>query len=245
MKRIGLIVGSGEIPWQLDWQALGSASTSYGEASMVPEAAQLDTVELIRIKRHGDPHRFAPHAINYCANLSALAELSVQAIVALNTVGGITAQAHTGALLLPDQIIDYTWGRRQSFSSDDAVRHIDFSHPYDADLTQSLAQAGRRAEIDLVRGGVMAVTQGPRLETVAEVRRLAGDGCSVVGMTGMPEAVLARELGIPFAAICLVVNPAAGVAGGQAVDLGSLASVARAGMKTVAELLRTFCQRSV
>ena len=245
MKRIGLIVGSGELPLQLDWARAGSADTEFGPASMMPEAAQLANIELIRIKRHGEPHRFAPHAINYCANLSALAALSVDAIIALNTVGGITPDATTGALLLPDQLIDYTWGRRQSFSADDAVRHIDFSSPYDSGLNALLSDAARSCGIDLVEGGVMAVTQGPRLETAAEVRRLAGDGCAVVGMTGMPEAALARELDIPFAAICLVVNPAAGVAGAEPVDMQSLQAVSRAGMHTVSRLLLAFVERGL
>lgn len=245
MRRVGLIVGSGELPWQLGWTQVGSADTEYGRASMVPEAAQLANTEVIRIKRHGEPHRFAPHAVNYCANLAALAQLSVEAVVALNTVGGISAEAKPGALLLPDQLIDYTWGRRASFSADDAVRHIDFSCPYDAGLKRSLLNAAAGCGVDLFDGGVMAVTQGPRLETAAEVRRLAGDGCAVVGMTGMPEAALARELDIPFAAICLVVNPAAGVAGADTVDMQALKQVSRAGMQAVGELLLAFVERGL
>jgi 5'-methylthioinosine phosphorylase len=245
VKRVGLIVGSGELPWQLEWTPVGSVQTNYGAASMTPEAAQLADTQLIRLKRHGEPHRFAPHAINYRANMTALADLSVEAIIALNTVGGITAEAKTGALLLPDQLIDYTWGRPQSFSADDAVRHIDFSRPYDAELTALLAEAALGAGISVVHGGVMAVTQGPRLETAAEVRRLAGDGCAVVGMTGMPEAVLARELNIPFTAICLVVNPAAGVAATDEVDMHSLAQVARSGMQAVGNLLLAAFERDL
>jgi 5'-methylthioinosine phosphorylase len=245
VKRLGLIVGSGELPWQLDWTQAGSADTEFGAASMAPEVAALANIELVRIRRHGEPHRFAPHAINYRANLSALANMSVDAIIALNTVGGITPEATTGALLLPDQLIDYTWGRRQSFCADDAVRHIDFSNPYDCGLQMSLKSAADNCGIAVVEGGVMAVTQGPRLETAAEVRRLARDGCAVVGMTGMPEAALARELDIPFAAICLVVNPAAGVAGAETVDMQSLQEVARAGMHTVSELLLAFVERGV
>lgn len=244
MKTLGLIVGSGDLPWQLDWQPDGNAETEYGTASMTPLRAELAGARLIRINRHGLPHRIAPHAINYRANLAALAARSVDAIVALNTVGGIDASATAGSLSLPDQLIDYTWGRHSSFSADDAVQHIDFSHPYDAELNSALAAAAAAVGIPLVPAGTMAVTQGPRLETVAEIRRLAADGCAVVGMTGMPEAALARELAIPFAALCLVVNPAAGVTS-EVLDFEQMQEVSVTAMRKVGQLLFAFLEREL
>jgi 5'-methylthioinosine phosphorylase len=243
VSRIGLIVGSGELPWQLEWSVTGSAETAFGSAAMAPELAGINGVEVVRLMRHGRPHRFAPHAINYRANIAALDALDVEAIIAVNTVGGISSKARTGALLLPDQLIDYTWGRESTFSPPDAVRHIDFSQPYDSALNAELKAAGESARSTLVNGGVMAVTQGPRLETAGEIKRLARDGCDVVGMTGMPEAALARECDIPFAALCLIVNPAAGVADDEAVDMDRLKETARLGMIDIGELLLAFFER--
>lgn len=243
MSRIGLIVGSGELPWQLEWSTIGSAQTPFGSASMAPELAEMNGAEVVRLMRHGKPHRFAPHAINYRANVAALDAVDIEAIVAVNTVGGISAKAATGSLLLPDQLIDYTWGRESTFSPADAVHHIDFSQPYDPALNAALVAAGERAGSNLVNGGVMAVTQGPRLETAAEIQRLARDGCDVVGMTGMPEAALARERDIPFVALCLIVNPAAGVAGDEAVDMDQLRETSRLGMIDIGKLLLAFFER--
>lgn len=250
MKRLGLIVGSGELPWSLDWSAVGSDQTSFGRASSQPELAETGGLQLVRIRRHGVPHRFAPHAINYAANIAAFEALGVDGIIALNTVGGISARAAPGALLLPDQLIDYTWGRRSSFSPDDAVSHIDFTQPFDAELCASLVHCADVSNIELLAGGTMAVTQGPRLETAAEISRLAADGCCVVGMTGMPEAALAREAQIPYACICLVVNPAAGVSlqadrDAGVIDMAAIAEVSAAGMTRVSELLQCFCEFSV
>ena len=246
MKRLGLIIGSGDLPWSLDWSPHGSDETDYGRASSQPELAEAGEVTLLRIRRHGVPHRFAPHAINYVANIAAFKALAVDGIVALNTVGGIAAETTPAGLVLPDQLIDYTWGRRSSFSQDDAVRHIDFTEPFDSALRAALAQSAHTAGIDLIDGGTMAVTQGPRLETAAEVRRMASDGCSVVGMTGMPEAALAREAQIPYACVCLVVNAAAGMAGPggdkSGIDMEAIEAVSAAGMAEVSRLLQVFCE---
>jgi purine nucleoside phosphorylase len=200
-------------------------------------------VELIRLQRHGVPHHIAPHAVNYRANVAALAALEVDAIVSLNTVGGIAPEAVSGAIVVPDQLIDYTWGRASTFSADDGVRHVDFSSPYDAELRTVLVAAGQGAAFTLVPGGVMGVTQGPRLETAAEIRRMAQDGCAVVGMTGMPEAALARELDIRYVSVSLVVNPAAGVGPDAVLDLDDIQRVAREGMRSVADLLDRFLER--
>lgn len=239
MARFGLIIGSGELKWPSPWRTLPHTVTPYGDVSGPLYASGCGNHEVLALARHGVPHRIAPHAINYRANLRALADQKVAAVVALNTVGGISAQAQTGRLLIPDQIIDYTSGRTQSFHADDDVHHIDFSEPYDARLRATLLAAGTRLGLQPVDGGIMGVTQGPRLETAAEITRMARDGCAVVGMTGMPEAVLARELGLPFACICLVVNPAAGVASAT-IDLSAIAEVSRQVMADAVRLLERF-----
>jgi 5'-methylthioinosine phosphorylase len=242
MRRVGLINGSAELPWSVQWSGVGSTETEFGQASAQPEITRVGNCEVVRLMRHGVGVRdelrgaIAPHAVNYRANLALLQSLEVGAIVALNTVGGIHESAATGSVVIPDQIIDYTWGRAQTFNPDDDVRHIDFSTPFDRRLRQQLLQAARQAATPVVDGGVMGVTQGPRLETAAEIDRMDRDGCTVVGMTGMPEAALARELGIPFASVCLVVNPAAGRAG-ESIDLAVIEDVASQGMIAVGQLL--------
>ncbi|MGD8832157.1 MAG: S-methyl-5'-thioinosine phosphorylase, partial [Pseudomonadales bacterium] len=221
MATVGVIVGSGALDWDAGWRQTGGRETAFGVASAPLLTADVDGHTVCVLARHGNPHRYAPHAVNYRANLTLLAGQGVEAVVALNTVGGIAAHAHTGALLLPDQIIDYTWGRAQTFSADDDVRHIDFSEPYHGGLRAAIRVAAERAGLAVHDGGVMGVTQGPRLETAAEIRRMAQDGCTMVGMTGMPEAALARELEVPFAAVAMVVNPAAGLAT-EVIDLDDI-----------------------
>src|SRR5699024_910741 len=132
--------------------------------------------------RHGPSHRIPPHRVNYRANLWALKSIDVEAVVAVSTVGGIREDLQAGTIAIPDQIVDYTSGRDNSFFNDERVVHVDFTEPYDADWRQHLLAAGRRAGIPMVEGGVYAATQGPRLETAAEVNRLEGDGCDMVGM---------------------------------------------------------------
>lgn len=165
------------------------------------------------LPRHGRNHGIAPHLINYRANLWALHEAGVNTIVAVNAVGGITEHMEAGALVLPDQLIDYSWGREHTFFTGEHAldKHVDFTWPYDRELGVLLQQAGQMLDLPVLRGGVYACTQGPRLETAAEIRRLRQDGCDLVGMTGMPEAGLARELGMRYACLALVVNRAAGL----------------------------------
>jgi 5'-methylthioinosine phosphorylase len=164
------------------------------------------------LARHGESHSFAPHRINYRANIAALHELGVRRVVGVNAVGGIRADMGPRALVVPDQLIDYTWGRPSSFcdAEGEAVLHVDFSEPYAAPLRADLLAAARAAGVAVVDGGCYAATQGPRLETNAEIERLRRDGCDLVGMTGMPEAALARELDIEYACLALVANWAAG-----------------------------------
>ncbi|MCU0734052.1 MAG: S-methyl-5'-thioinosine phosphorylase [Methylotetracoccus sp.] len=168
--------------------------------------------EVLFLARHGDPHRIPPHRVNYRANLWALRAAGATRVVAIAAVGGIRRDMAPGALVLPDQIIDYTCGRSQTFFEDDLdeVVHIDFTEPYDASLRQQLLDAGRAAGIGVIDGGTYGATQGPRLETAAEIARMERDGCALVGMTGMPEAALARELELSYVCLALVANWAAG-----------------------------------
>jgi 5'-methylthioinosine phosphorylase len=187
--------------------------TPFGEPSRAIQEGRLGGTTLFFLQRHGSPGAIPPHRINYRANLWALKKLDVDGIVAINAVGGITDSMRPGRLLIPHQVIDYTWGREHSFDDghNGELLHIDFTEPYEPSLRMALLAAAARAGIPHEAAGVHGITQGPRLETSAEIARMARDGCDVVGMTGMPEASLARELDLPYAAICMVVNPAAGL----------------------------------
>src|SRR6056297_2144536 len=222
MKRLAILGGTGVD--QLDGltvSAVERLDTPFGAVSADVERGQLRGREVIFLQRHGKPRSLPPHRINYRANLWALRHMGVTHVVALNAVGAIHASLRAGMLVLPDQIIDYTWGRSHTFDEggDAPPMHIDFTEPYSPDLRQALFRAS--AGEGVVDGAVMAVTQGPRLETAAEVRRLRRDGCDVVGMTSMPEAALAREAGLAYASLCMVVNTAAGL-GNAPITLDSI-----------------------
>ncbi len=212
--------------------------TPYGAPSAAVLKGDYAGREVLFLARHGHPHRIPPHQVNYRANLWALREAGAEAIIAINAVGGIHAAMGTGHFCLPHQIIDYTYGREHSFFEGELehVTHVDFSHPYDAGLRAKLAQALTAEYSAFSSHGVYGCTQGPRLETVAEIARMERDGCDIVGMTGMPEAALARELVLPYACLALVVNPAAG----KSRALISMAEIERAleeGMGTVKAVL--------
>ncbi|WP_043526315.1 S-methyl-5'-thioinosine phosphorylase [Litchfieldella xinjiangensis] len=189
------------------------ATTPLGNASCGVIQGTLDGSPMLFLPRHGVTHSIPPHRINYRANLWALQQAGATRIVSLNAVGAIDPFLKPGSLMLPDQLIDYTSGRDATFFDGDfkPLEHIEFSQPYDETLRHALCLASEQAGIGLEEGGTYACTQGPRLETAAEIARIAMEGCRVVGMTGMPEASLARELAIPYACLALVVNPAAGV----------------------------------
>ena len=218
-------------------------NTRFGEPSAPVVEGELDGQRVLFLARHGDPHVLLPHQVNYRANLLALKEAGATAIVAVNAVGGITPQAPTGTLVLPDQIIDYTWGRDMTLFDDPAAPlvHVDFSWPFDAALRNALKEQLSAADLKWNDGGCYAATQGPRLETAAEIARLERDGCDVVGMTGMPEAVLARELEIPYAMLSLVVNPAAGKSTHE-ITMAEIEAVIHDGMASVCQLLADFAR---
>jgi 5'-methylthioinosine phosphorylase len=192
-------------------------STPYGPTSADLARGRLRGLELVFLPRHGPGHSIPPHRINYRANLWALADVGVDEIIALAAVGGIGAMHGPLTLSVPDQIIDYTYGRGHSVfdgGDDDELAHVDMTEPYCARLRTALLEAGRSAGLSVHDGGTYGVSQGPRLETAAEIRRLERDGCDLVGMTAMPEAALARELGLCYATLAFVVNWAAGKAEG-------------------------------
>jgi len=186
--------------------------TPYGEPSGAVTFGQICGRPVAFLARHGYGHTIPPHEVNYRANIWALSKRGAKAIVSVASVGSIRADLKPGDVVIPHQIIDYTWGRKSTYheGQDSPVVHIDFTEPYDRSLRELLIKAAGIAGVAISDSAVYAATQGPRLETAAEIDRLERDGADLVGMTGMPEAALARELGVPYAAINLVANYAAG-----------------------------------
>jgi 5'-methylthioinosine phosphorylase len=186
--------------------------TPFGEPSGPLTYGEICGHAVVFLARHGNGHTIPPHAVNYRANLWALHSEGIKDIVAVATVGGIHESLTPGSIAIPNQIIDYTTGRKNTFHDgvDAPVRHIDFTEPYCPRLRELCKEAGIKANESLIDGGVYACVQGPRLETAAEINRLERDGATMVGMTGMPEAALARELDVSYAAFCPVANYAAG-----------------------------------
>lgn len=240
MKTLAIIGGSGlsELDGLQQSQEVSCSTTPYGVPSAAIVRGRYAGREVLFLARHGRPHRIPPHQINYRANLWALQQAGAEAVIAVNAVGGISTTMGTGHFCVPDQLIDYSWGRVQTFFEGDLqqVTHIDFTEPYAADLRAELLHALQAEGCDFSAAGVYACTQGPRLETAAEILRLERDGCDIVGMTGMPEAALARELGLPYACLALVVNPAAGKAAGP-ISLADMEVVMHDGMAAARKVL--------
>jgi 5'-methylthioadenosine phosphorylase len=218
------------------------APTPYGEASAQLTFGHLAGRPVVFLARHGDAHSLAPHELNYRANIWALRDCEPYGIVAVAAVGGVRAGLRPGDLLIPHQILDYTWGRAATYHEGpgSTVQHVDFTEPYDRRLRRRLCAAAAKAAVPVHDGGVYAATQGPRLETAAEIDRIERDGADVVGMTGMPEAALARELGVPYAAINVVANHAAGRGEpGQGISLETIRQVLEEAMRPVRRLIET------
>jgi 5'-deoxy-5'-methylthioadenosine phosphorylase len=195
----------------LETTARCAVRTPYGEPSDSLTFGNVGGRAVVFLARHGSGHTIPPHQINYCANIWALRDSGVRRVIAVASVGGIREDCGPGALVVPDQIIDYTWGRKSTFFEEGgAVTHVDFTEPYSPSVRSLLLAAAARSGEPVIDGGTYGATQGPRLETAAEVARLARDGCALVGMTGMPEAALAREAGLDYGALAVVVNHAAG-----------------------------------
>lgn len=210
---LAVIGGSGLYKFQgLENASRHAVETPYGAASGEVVVGDFAGRRVAFLARHGESHSLPPHRVNYRANLWALHRLGARAVLGVNAVGGIRTDVGPRAIVVPDQLIDYTHGRITSYCDADSaeVKHIDFSEPYTESLRQRLLAAGRKAGIAMIAGGCYGATQGPRLETRAEIARMKRDGCDLVGMTGMPEAALARELGLDYACLALVANYAAG-----------------------------------
>ena len=192
-----------------------SVETPYGAPSAPISEIESGPVRLLFLPRHGNPHRFPPHCVNYQANIWALKEVGADHVLAVSAVGGVCEPYGPATIAAPDQLIDYTWGRQHTFCDSEHVEleHVDFTRPYDGPLRRSLLVAGKQASIDVVNGGCIGVFQGPRLESSAEVEKARRDGCHMAGMTSLPEAGLAREIGLDYAGLAVVANWGAGVTG--------------------------------
>lgn len=237
---IGIIAGTGleEIEGLQGRREL-SIVTPYGPPSAPICAGELAGVPVAFLARHGRGHTLPPHRINYRANLFALKEAGAGRVVAVAAVGGITTAMRPGRLVFPSQLIDYTWGRDHTYADggDGPVVHADFTDPYCERTRAVLIDAAATAGIDAAIDGVYGATQGPRLETAAEIARMERDGCDIVGMTGMPETALARELGIGYACCAVVANWAAGRGAGP-ITMEAITAALAGGMADVMRLLR-------
>ncbi len=214
-------------------------TTPYGSPSAEFVTGELNGSRIIFLARHGNPHTIAPHKINYRANIWGLKQLGVEQIIAVAAVGGITREMEPAHIAIPDQIIDYSYGRLHTFFEDEAVQHIDFSYPYSQKLRARLISAAAKANLKISPLGTYGCTQGPRLETAAEIQRMERDGCDLVGMTGMPEAALAKELELDYAAISVVANWAAGKTEGE-ITMEEIERHLHKGMANTAEILKAF-----
>lgn len=243
--NLGIIGGTGALEL-FDCVRQEAITTPFGAPSARPALIDIGARRAWFLARHGNPHRVPPHRVNYRANIHALRAMGVDSVLAINAVGGLSERAPSGALLVPDQLIDQTWGRAHTFSDGGSapLRHVDFTHPFAGTLRGRLLAAAARVEQPVVDGGCIAVTQGPRLETAAEVRLLAGAGCDVVGMTTMPEAALAREAGLDYASLCVVANAGAGLEDGPITE-EAIASVLSESMQRVRVVIQALVEASL
>jgi len=241
MSEIAIIGGTGLTSLKhLEITRREMVRTPFGEPSGPLTFGTFSGHEVVFLARHGYGHTIPPHKVNYRANMWALRETGVKHIIAVAAVGGIAENLQPASLAIPDQIIDYTWSRVNTFFEEGLsnVVHIDFTEPYCSELRNKLIAASRKANLDAVESGTYGATQGPRLETAAEINRLEQDGCTMVGMTGMPEAALARELAICYATCAVIANKAAGRSGGK-ITMEEIEACLTDGMEKVRTLLET------
>jgi len=240
MAPLGIIGGSGLSRLEtLSVEKKELVDTPYGEPSAPLLFGRLKGLEVVFLPRHGGNHQVPPHMVNYRANIWAFQEVGVKTVIGMAAVGGINDRMGPGVLCVPDQIIDYTYGRDHTFYEQDlrSVVHVDFTEPYCADLRNALIETAMRIGVSIVDHGTYGATQGPRLETAAEIRRMAQDGCDIVGMTGMPEAALARELNLCYANFSLVVNWAAGLGDGGPITMQEIETHLEQGMSHAVEVV--------
>jgi 5'-methylthioinosine phosphorylase len=242
---LGVIGGSGLYKFPgLENTSRHSVDTPYGPASGDVVVGTFAGQRIAFLARHGESHTLPPHRVNYRANVWALHSLGAQRVIGVNAVGGIRGDMGPRVIVVPDQLIDYTHGRYTSFCDVDGaeVKHIDFSAPYSGSLRHQLLVAARTAGIAVIDGGCYGATQGPRLETRAEIARMRRDGCDLVGMTGMPEAVLARELALEYACLALVANFAAGCGDEAEISIEEIFAHLAAATAEVPRLLAAMLQ---
>ena len=223
-----------------------AARTPYGDPSGAITCGKIGQSDVLFLARHGYGHTIPPHEVNYRANLWALKDAGADSVVSVASVGGIRNDIWPGAILLPHQVIDYTWGRPSTFFEGPGapVNHIDLTEPYSRVMRARLLNAAAAAGERVTDGGVYAATQGPRLETAAEIHRLERDGADIVGMTGMPEAALAREIGMEYAALTVVANYAAGRGDSEhAVPLDKIGAVLEEAMGRVRRIIEKLCEQ--
>ena len=240
--RLGLIGGTGSTELFPPGQPVAAPPGPWGNPSAPIQRHYINGHEVLFLARHGAPGMPAipPHKVNYRANLWSLSELGVEHVLGINAVGGITPAAAPGRLVIPDQLIDYTWGREHTFTGDSRfpLAHVEFTAPFSAPLRSLLLAAAVNCGLEVLPAGTYGATQGPRLESAAEIDRLERDGCHVVGMTAMPEAGLARELDLSYAICCMVVNRAAGRAPAGVAIHGEIAASIAAATASVGRLTR-------
>lgn len=239
MAKLAIIGGTGLTSLKgLKIERSEVVETPYGDTSGPLSFGEMSGREVLFLPRHGATHTVPPHKVNYRANIWAFKESGVEAVIAVNAVGGIRADMKPGRVIVPDQIIDYTHSRINTFFEEGLshVTHIDFTEPYCEALREQLIKAGEDCDFKLIGEGVYAATQGPRLESAAEINRLERDGCDLVGMTGMPEAALARELELCYACISVVANMGAGRSD-EALTMEMIERTLVGGMADVRQLL--------
>lgn len=239
MQLVAIIGGSGLTDLKnLEITRREVMRTPFGEPSAPLIFGHLGGQKAVFLARHGHGHTIPPHDVNYRANIWALKEAGASHVIAVNAVGGITPAMISGGLIFPDQIIDYTYGRMHTYFGIEqkSVTHIDFTFPYCEELRNVLVKAAQAAGLSAAESGTYAATQGPRFETIAEISRMERDGADIVGMTGMPETSLARELGLCYACIAVVANPAAGKGTGT-ISLKEIERTLETGMEKVRVLL--------
>lgn len=240
MSRLAIIGGSGLRSLNgLEILRREVKQTPYGEPSSPLVHGLLSGKEIVFMVRHGVSHAIPPHRVNYRANLWALKDIGIEKLISIAAVGGITSELTPSRIAFPGQIIDYTWSRANTFFEDgiDQVIHIDFTRPYCEKLRQALIRAAEEAGIEALAAGTYGATQGPRLETAAEIDRMERDGCDMVGMTGMPEAALARELELRYATCAVVANRAAG-RGPEPLSMKVIEANLKVGIMQVQRLLQ-------
>jgi 5'-methylthioinosine phosphorylase len=212
VTTLGLVGGTGLTELDDSFETL-DIETPFGVPSDPIRVVQAEPLRLLFLPRHGSPHRFPPHRVNYRANMWALKEAGADHVLAVSAVGGINDGYGPGTLVVSDQLVDFTWGREHTYHDSPEVPlvHVDFTHPYEGPLRNRLLEAAARAGVDVVDGGCIGVFQGPRLESAGEIRMARHAGCDMAGMTSLPEAGLARELGLDYAGLAVVSNWGAGV----------------------------------